>query len=239
MCNMMRKKPPRDSVMAINARLGTTFDSTQQPTATQINKTYLHRQPTSTCLVRYPDGSQTEVPLNKFKPSYSDEYTGETMDQALAEEAITNEVKDFNEKVWRTTTLSEAGKDPEGKSVGGRWVMRNKGDAASPKIRCRFVATEINTHDDHSFYATTPPLEAQRLLCAMFSKWLRRKGQPLHLSMVDVTKAYFNAKPLRSLYVKVPRELGLPHDVAGKLERCCFGTRNARDLWEETHAAVL
>ena len=115
-----------NSVMAINARLGTMVDSTQQPASTTFHNTSVQRQPTSKCLVRYLDGPETEVPLNNFKSNYSDEYSRETMDQTLTEEAIINEVKSVNEKVLRITTLSGARKDPEGNIVGGRWVMRNK-----------------------------------------------------------------------------------------------------------------
>ena len=32
----------------------------------------------------------------------------------------------------------------------------------------------------------------------------------MKLSFVDVTKAYFNAVPTREVYVRVPKELGLP-----------------------------
>ena len=66
------------------------------------------------------------------------------------------------------------------------------------------------------------------------SRW-----EPLQLSFVDVTEAYFNAKPTRSLYVKLPPELALPHYAIGKLERCCCGTRDAGALWEQTYTAVL
>ena len=52
-------------------------------------------------------------------------------------------------------------------------------------------------------------------------------------------KAYFNAKPQRDVFVRVPRELGLPPGTMGKLVRCCYGTRDAGMLWEDTYADVL
>ena len=61
----------------------------------------------------------------------------------------------------------------------------------------------------------------------------------MKLSFVDVTKAYFNAVPQRSIYVRAPRELGLPQGTMGKLIRCAYGTRDAGALWEETYAHVL
>ena len=45
-----------------------------------------------------------------------------------------------------------------------RWVLSNKGDAASPDVRARLVACEINHGDRNDiFAASTPPLEAKRL----------------------------------------------------------------------------
>ena len=40
----------------------------------------------------------------------------------------------------------------------------NKGDKDSPEIRCRLVAKEFNTGAEEGLYASTPPLEALRLL---------------------------------------------------------------------------
>ena len=41
----------------------------------------------------------------------------------------------------------------------------------------------------------------------------KRNGKHLKLSFVDIQKAYFNGKPKRSLYVRLPPELGLPKDA--------------------------
>ena len=119
------------------------------------------------------------------------------------------------------------------KVIGGRWVVCSKGDLDHPKIRCRWVATEINTGDDLSYYAATPPLEAKRLLFSKFAHQRKSQGPNLQLSFCDITKAYFNATPNRDLYVKIPREMGLPSNSVGKLLRCCYGTRDAGAPWEE------
>ena len=39
--------------------------------------------------------------------------------------------------------------------------------------------------------------------------------------------------------MKVPREMGLPSNAAGRVLRCCHGTRDAGALWEETYAQAL
>ena len=61
----------------------------------------------------------------------------------------------------------------------------------------------------------------------------------MKLSFVDIVKAYFNGVPTRSLYVKLPKELGLPRNIVGKLRRCLYGTRDAGAIWEECYANCL
>ena len=81
----------------------------------------------------------------------------------------------------------------------------NKGDAENPDIRARLVAREINKvdHIDKCF-ASTPPLEAKKLLFAQYAKERAWSSKPLKLSVVDVRKAYFNATVSRrmSRYLK-------------------------------------
>ena len=61
--------------------------------------------------------------------------------------------------------------------VRSRWVNCNKGDAESPDIRARLVACEVNKGDKHdAFYASTPPLEAKKLLFARYAQERSRQG---------------------------------------------------------------
>ena len=60
--------------------------------------------------------------------------------------------------------------------------MHNKGDAMAPKIRCRYVATEVNHGNDLAYYASTPPLESIRLLVGQMAQRKSRGGKPLVLS---------------------------------------------------------
>ena len=105
-------------------------------------------------------------------------------------------------------------------------------------MRARYVATEINHGDDTTYFAATPPLEALRLLFSQFSM-RAPTNYKLKISQLNITKAYFCATPPRSLYVKVPKELGLPPNTYGRLKKCCYGTRDAGALWEETYSGVL
>ena len=117
--------------------------------------------------------------------------------------------------------------------------MCNKGDLASPDCRARFVACEIHTYDDAAFFAATSPLEAKRVLFSQFATERTRGGQPLKLHFSDARMAYFNGRPNRSLYLRLPRELGLPSTTLGKLVRCCYGTRDAGSIWEAFYVSSL
>ena len=100
-----------------------------------------------------------------------DEYTQEELPMDLAQDAMFDEIKYFAENVIEIVDTSQisAFKDP--KLLGGRWVSANKGDKDNPKVRCRFVATEVNHGDTNAdFYAATPPLECERLLFSQFAK---------------------------------------------------------------------
>ena len=74
------------------------------------------------------------------------------------------------------------------------------------------------------------------------SRWAseRTRGdQHLKIHMLDVRKAYFNAIPNRSIYIKLPAEMGYGKAVYGRLRRCIYGTRDAGALWESIYTAVL
>ena len=187
--------------------------------------------------VAWIGGKQQEDTLGQqFKPVYRNEYTGEALDQALVEAAIADEMKHFNQKVWHLATRDDAERFEDKIVVGGRWVVCNKGGTLNPKIRCRYVATEVNKGgSEDAFYAATPPLEAKRLLLSQFAHSQTTTTDPnkkLKLCLVDGTKAYFNAEPNRNIFVRLPKEMGMPVGTLGKLVRCAYGTRDAGARWE-------
>ena len=67
----------------------------------------------------------------------------------------------------------------------------------------------------------------------------RRDGKPLVLSFADATNAYFNAPPPPDLFIRAPKELGLPAGTVGHLLRCAYGTRDAGAVLEEHYASAL
>ena len=194
-------------------------------------------------LFKYQDGREVSLSLdNHFKPQYKDEYTNEILPFEAAKDAMLDELQYFCNLVFRGVDVKDALADPSGKIVGCRWVNCNKGDLTNPDVRCRLVAQEVNNGEgpnDAAFYAATPPLEAKRMLFSQWATERTRDGKHLKLSFIDIRKAYFNGTPTRSLYVRLPTELGLPRDVVAKLERCMYGTRDAGAIWESCYVECL
>ena len=133
-----------------------------------------------------------------YKSRYVDEYTGEILQPKLIRSAIEDELNYFNSKVWHITTMEDMQKLDDYVLTRSRWVLCNKGDAVSPDVRARLVACELNNGERNDmFAASTPPLEAKRMLFSRYVSEKTRKGKPLRLSFVDIRKAYFNALPTR------------------------------------------
>ena len=65
--------------------------------------------------------------------------------------------------VWAEKLPKRVVKSRGGRNMLGRWVETNKGDAARPDYRARFVGKEFNTGVDPTLYAATPPFEALKL----------------------------------------------------------------------------
>ena len=82
-------------------------------------------------------------------------------------------------------------------------------------------------------------VQPQTTVVARYVSERSRGGKPLRLSFVDIRKAYFNALPERDIYMRLPKEMGLPPNLVAKQVRCVYGTRDAGKLWEDTYTQVL
>ena len=237
------KDPEHSSAMMLAlARAGALHDQPAKSIVAAFREADLgHSNAKRSVLFKFLDGRTVSLDLEKnFRESYKDEYTNEVLPSEGTKDAMYDELEYFCDKVFRGVTLDEARRDHEGKIVGCRWVNSNKGDSENPDVRCRLVAQEVNNGaESPDFYAATPKLEAKRLL---FSEWATertRRGKKLKLSFVDIRKAYFNGRPKRNIYIRLPPELGLPRETLGKLARCMYGTRDAGAIWEQCFADCL
>ena len=196
------------------------------------------KESTHHCSFRQVSGPPSKIKL-EYKEVYKDEYTNEILPTAQIQEAIMDELNYFCEHVWRGCTIQEAHQVPDSKIIPSRWVLCNKGDIETPDVRARLVGCEINTYQDDSFYASTPPLEAKRMLLSEFASRRFQDGHPLKLSFVDIRKAYFNEVPKRALFVRLPKEMGLGPNAVARLDRCMYGTRDAAGIWESCYSDCL
>ena len=113
-----------------------------------------------------------------------DDVSGAYLDPVLVAEARKSEMKFFSDmQVYDRVPLFEMLKN-QGKIIKTRWIDVNKGDAQSPNYRSRLVGKEFKTYADDSLYASTPPLEALRLVMSRAattdrgSSWSTTSGGP-------------------------------------------------------------
>jgi hypothetical protein len=176
----------------------------------------------------------SEVPLQTggtAKDTY-DEYTGVLLDPVLVAKGKEEELKYFKTKtVWEIVARASS----EGrKIVGTRWICSNKGDEDNPEIRCRLVCQEVKTYQTEEFFAATPPLETLRMILSIAAE-----NPEKDVSLVDISRAYFNAFIEREVFVELPKEAGCGKGVIGRLVKCMYGTRDAAQGWEGTYRQAL
>ena len=85
------------------------------------------------------------------------------------------ELSYFNAHVWDAVDKKKAESLDGFKLVRMRWVICNTGDEAEYDIRARLVACQVNTYKTDEYFASTPPLEAKRLL---FSEYAHKARHP-------------------------------------------------------------
>ena len=119
----------------------------------------------------------------------------------------------------------------------GRWIDVNKGDGANWRYRSRYVAKEYNTGDEDGLFASTPPLEALRLIISDAAT--RDQGEDKVIMVNDVARAFFEAPARRKICVRLPEEEGHEGDEVGLLLQSLYGTRDASANFQEEIRKVL
>ena len=137
-----------------------------------------------------------EYLAHNFKAVSQDEYTGEILPNALVRAALIEDLNYFNKHVWDVVEKRIAYKLDDYKLVRMRWAICNKGDANDYDIRARLVACEINTYKTDEYFASTPPLEAKRLLFSEMARVHKTKdGRDLELLLLTYAKRIFTECP--------------------------------------------
>ncbi len=84
----------------------------------------------------------------------------------------------------------------------------NKGDAANPNVRCRYVAKEIAYHKSDDFFAAMPPLETLRMLASRAATGRTSGRGGRKILVIDAGKAHLHAMTERELFVDPPPRSG-------------------------------
>ena len=65
--------------------------------------------------------------------------------------------------------------------------------------------------------------------------------QRVHISLVDVKRAYFNAKvdPSEPVFADLPQENPMYGNKCGRLNRHLYGTRGAAAGWEDEYVGTM
>ena len=154
-----------------------------------------------------------------------DDQSGAPLKPELMRQARRDEISYFKSmKVYDKVPISqcwqETGKDP----IGVRWVDINKGDK------------EYKNDVRPKLYAATPPSECLRLMISRMAS-----ARNLQMMYADVSRAYFYAKAIRPVYVKLPSEDFEEGDGSrcGRLVMSMYGTRDAALNWSSEYTSTL
>ena len=111
-------------------------------------------------------------------------------------------------------------------------------ETGQPNVRARWVAKEYKTHARPELYASTPPLEALKVVLSETATGeLGRKV----VAPVDVRRAYLYAPAHRRVFFRLPPEDYQPSDehMRGLLRYRLYGTRHAQNWEEELRSALI
>ena len=130
--------------------------------------------------------------------------------------------------------LRETGRAP----IKTGWEETDTGQPGKPNVCARWVAKEYETHARPELRASTPPLEALKIVLSEIATG-KRGGKVVALT--DVRRAYFHAPARRRMFVELLPEDYQPGDehMCGLLQYSLYGTRDAAQNWEEELTSSL
>ena len=132
-----------------------------------------------------------------------------------------------------------------------KWIDTNKGDDENPNYRSRLVAREVRKAWENSIFSPTPPLEALRSVLSLaatdFDDKPKRIRSPTseqrtQVSIIDIKRAYFNAKANNEepTFVELPKEdPDHANGLCGRLLVHMYGARAAAKGWHTDLSDVL
>ena len=138
-----------------------------------------------------------------------DDVTGSPLDPREVQRARLKEMQYIqNKQLYRKISRADVKRDGI-QILRTRWVDIGKGDEHEHNYRSRFVAMEFNTQKINGLYASTPPLEALKLLisdAATRTSDTFKEEEEKVIMVNDVARAYFEAKVERKIAIELPDE---------------------------------
>ena len=133
-----------------------------------------------------------------------DDTKGEWLDPELCGKARREEVKyilrhRMYTRVPRVMCLREAEKAP----IKTGWAETDKGQPGKPNVRVRWVAKAYKTYARPELYASTPALDALKVVLSEVASG-KRGGKVV--ALVNVPRAFFYAPRRRRVFVELPPE---------------------------------
>ena len=137
-------------------------------------------------------------------------------------------------RISRETCLRETRRAP----IKTGWAETDKGQPGKPNARARWVAKEYKTHARPDLYASTPPLEALKIVLSEIATG--KRGRKV-VALIDVRRAYFHAPARRRVFVELLPEDVQPGDehMCGLLRYSLYGTRDSAQNCEEELMSTL
>ena len=166
-----------------------------------------------------------------------DDQSGARLKPELTRKARLEEIEYFRAmEVYEKVPIEECWEQTGQAPIATRWIDVNKGDTARPNYRSRLVAKEFKTDINPELYAATPPSESLRLIISKLAS-----NRKMELMYADVSRAYFYAKAVRAVYVKLPEEDQEEGDAGkcGRLKMSMYGTRDAALNWASEYSGTL
>ena len=147
-----------------------------------------HPPDQSTVTIKYVSGKTEERNIEaNFKNAYMDEYTNEKLDDGLVRKARLDELHYFCRNAWEITTEDAVRDNPGVVITSGRWTKSNTGGNDEQGVRCLDVATQLNREHNTNFYAATPPLEANNIVCSQYAHYHVKNGKKQQLRFICQT----------------------------------------------------
>lgn len=121
--------------------------------------------------VKKVNGGGFNISYEHWKATYHNLYKGDMLKHKLVQDAMRDELDYFNKHMWEIDMIEHAKTVPDYIVIRSRWVLSNKGDEEHADVRARLAGCQVNKggEKNHAFYASTPELEAKRMLWSQFA----------------------------------------------------------------------